>query len=34
MDVKNNLMIPRSGDPLIAATLDFLTSSYLITYKD
>jgi len=34
MDVKNNLMIPRSGDPLIAATQDFLTSSYLITYKD
>lgn len=34
MDVKNNLMIPRSGDPLISATQDFLTSSYLITYKD
>jgi len=34
MDVKQNLMIPRSGDPLISATQDFLTSSYLITYKD
>ena len=34
MDVKNNLMIPRSGEPLISATQDFLTSSYLITYKD
>ena len=34
MDVKNNLMIPRSGDPLVSATQDFLTSSYLITYKD
>ena len=34
MDVKHNLMIPRSGDPLIAATQDFLTSSYLISYKD
>jgi len=34
MNVKNNLMIPRSGDPLISATQDFLTSSYLITYKD
>ena len=34
MDVKNNLMIPRSGDPLISATQDFLTSSYLISYKD
>mmetsp|Transcript_29477 Transcript_29477/g.44736 ORF Transcript_29477/g.44736 Transcript_29477/m.44736 type:complete len:409 (-) Transcript_29477:1497-2723(-) len=34
MNVKHNLMIPRSGDPLISATQDFLTSSYLITYKD
>lgn len=34
MDVKNNLMIPRSGDPLVSATQDFLTTSYLITYKD
>jgi DNA-directed RNA polymerase III subunit RPC1 len=34
MDVKQNLMIPRSGDPLVSATQDFLTSSYLITYKD
>jgi DNA-directed RNA polymerase III subunit RPC1 len=31
MDVKNNLMIPRSGDPLVSATQDFLTSSFLIT---
>ena len=34
MAVKNNLIIPRCGDPLIAATQDFLTSNYLITYKD
>lgn len=34
MDVKQNLMIPRSGDPLVSATQDFLTSAYLLTYKD
>lgn len=34
LDIKNNLMIPRSGDPLVSATQDFLTSSYLITQKD
>ena len=34
MNVKNNLMIPKSGDPLVAATQDFLTASYLITFKD
>lgn len=34
MDVKQNLLIPRSGEPLIAPTQDFLTSSYLITQKD
>jgi DNA-directed RNA polymerase III subunit RPC1 len=31
MDVKQNLLVPKSGDPLIAATQDFLTSCYLIT---
>lgn len=31
MDVKQNLLVPRSGDPLIAPTQDFLTSCYLIT---
>jgi DNA-directed RNA polymerase III subunit RPC1 len=34
MDVKNNLLIPRCGDPLVAATQDFLTASYLVTQKD
>ena len=34
MGVKQNLMIPRSGEPLVAATQDFLTTSYLLTNKD
>jgi DNA-directed RNA polymerase III subunit RPC1 len=34
MDVKQNLLVPKSGDPLIAATQDFLTTCYLITQKD
>ncbi len=34
MDVKQNLLIPRSGEPLIAPTQDFLTTGYLITQKD
>jgi DNA-directed RNA polymerase III subunit RPC1 len=28
------LLIPRSGEPLVAATQDFLTTSYLLTQKD
>lgn len=31
MDVKQNLLVPKSGEPLIAATQDFLTTCYLIT---
>ncbi|CAG8479721.1 17381_t:CDS:10 [Racocetra fulgida] len=34
MGVKNNLVTPRNGDPIIAAIQDFITSSYLITKKD
>jgi len=33
MDVTNNLVTPRTGDILIAAMQDFLTTSYLITQK-
>ena len=34
MDVRENLITPRSGEPLIAATQDFLTASYLLTRRD
>ena len=34
MGVKNNLVTPRDGSMLIAATQDFITCSYLITRKD
>ncbi|KAJ3007733.1 UNVERIFIED_CONTAM: hypothetical protein HDU68_003379, partial [Siphonaria sp. JEL0065] len=34
MGVKSNLVTPRNGDPLIAATQDFLTASYLQSRKD
>ncbi len=34
MGVVNNLVTPRTGEPIIAATQDFLTASYLITLKD
>lgn len=34
MGVKNNLVTPRNGQPLIAATQDFITGAYLITRKD
>lgn len=34
MNVKENLITPRNGEPLVAATQDFLTASYLITQKD
>lgn len=30
----NNLVTPRNGEPLIAATQDFLTGAYLLTQKD
>ncbi|KAK2960400.1 putative DNA-directed RNA polymerase III subunit rpc1 [Blattamonas nauphoetae] len=34
MGVVYNLCTPRTGTPLIAATQDFLTASYLLTLKD
>lgn len=34
MGVKNNLVTPRNGQPLIAATQDFITGAYLISRKD
>ncbi|KAK0206040.1 hypothetical protein DFS33DRAFT_552424 [Desarmillaria ectypa] len=34
MSVKNNLVTPRNGDPVIAAIQDFITASYLISRKD
>ncbi|KAJ1512772.1 hypothetical protein HMI54_007771 [Coelomomyces lativittatus] len=34
MDVKQNLVTPRNGEPIIAATQDFITASYLISSKD
>ncbi|CCD66619.1 DNA-directed RNA polymerase subunit [Caenorhabditis elegans] len=34
MNVKNNLITPRSGEPLVAAIQDFITGGYLLTHKD
>lgn len=34
MGVKNNLLTPKSGEPIIAATQDFITGSYLVSHKD
>lgn len=34
MGVVNNIMTPKNGEPLVAATQDFITSSYLSTRKD
>ncbi|CAD6583201.1 MAG: hypothetical protein CYPHOPRED_002256 [Cyphobasidiales sp. Tagirdzhanova-0007] len=34
MNIKANLVTPRNGVPLIAATQDFITASFLITRKD
>ncbi|KAK0401335.1 hypothetical protein QR680_015722 [Steinernema hermaphroditum] len=34
MNVKSNLITPRSGEPLIAAIQDFITGGYLLTHKD
>ena len=34
MNVVNNLVTPKNGEPLIAATQDFLTASFLLTNKD
>jgi len=34
MGVKSNIITPRNGEPLIAATQDFITGGYLVTQKD
>ena len=31
MNVKNNICVPKAGEPLIAATQDFLTASFILT---
>ncbi|KAJ1958508.1 DNA-directed RNA polymerase III subunit C1 (rpo31) [Linderina pennispora] len=34
MGVRNNLVTPRNGEPIIGATQDFITTAFLITQKD
>lgn len=34
MSVKQNLVTPRNGEPVIAAIQDFITASYLLSRKD
>lgn len=34
MNVNNNLITPRNGEPLVAASQDFLSASYLFTQKN
>jgi len=34
MGVKHNLATPKNGEPIIAATQDFITAAYVITSKD
>ncbi|KAK4056507.1 DNA-directed RNA polymerase III subunit C1 (rpo31) [Microbotryomycetes sp. JL221] len=34
MNVKRNLVTPRNGEPIIAATQDFITGCFLITRRD
>lgn len=34
MGVSHNLLTPKSGEPIIAATQDFITGLYLISHKD
>ena len=34
MGVKNNLCTPKNGEPIISATQDFVTASYLLSKKD
>ncbi|ETN82762.1 RNA polymerase Rpb1, domain 3, partial [Necator americanus] len=34
MNVKKNMVTPRSGEILIAAIQDFITGAYLLTHKD
>lgn len=33
MGVVNNILTPKSGEPLVAATQDFITAAYLVTCK-
>ena len=34
MNVTQNLQTPKSGEPLVSATQDFLTAAFLMTKKD
>jgi DNA-directed RNA polymerase III subunit RPC1 len=34
MGVENNLVTPRNGEPIVAASQDFLSASYLLTQND
>ena len=34
MDVRENLVTPRSGQPLITATQDFLTAAFVMTQRE
>ena len=34
MSVTNNLVTPRTGDVLVAATQDFISAAYMISHKD
>ncbi|POW18023.1 hypothetical protein PSTT_00252 [Puccinia striiformis] len=34
MNIKYNLVTPRNGEPIIAATQDFITASFLLSRKD
>jgi len=34
MRITRNLITPRNGEPLVAATQDFLTGAYLLTHRD
>lgn len=34
MGVKNNLATPKNGEPIIAATQDFITAAYILSGKD
>ncbi|KAJ3036140.1 hypothetical protein HDV00_003052 [Rhizophlyctis rosea] len=34
MGTKSNLVTPKNGEPVIAATQDFITASYLLSHKD
>jgi DNA-directed RNA polymerase III subunit RPC1 len=34
MGVRNNLITPRNGEPIVAASQDFLSAAYLLTQRD